>query len=584
MLSILVVETVILVPSYYNYERDLLSRLEHVGRTEIVTLFRSNPSATPDELLALTHTLPKGSSVLGGVLYAPNGAWQGEFGDVPKTVPDAKQRSDDGRYYDVFWSAASLGASYGITVRLDASWIGPELASFLWRIAGLVLLISSVVCAATMAIVGRNVLSPLLRMRANLTTAAGDPANVDRYTMPPIGKDELGEVIAAANALLGQVATSYRDSLQVLTRMVDQAADAIIAHDSSGKAVYANNACLRMCGFSSLQAMSAANFPRFMFPDNSRVFTVPGTEDDKSFSREAVLIDREGRHIPVLLNAAQVPRSSRSPIRYYASVTDISAIRAAHEAVERQNMELQAASRAKTEFLANMSHELRTPLNAVIGFSEAIMNRMFGPLGNDRYAEYAGDIHASGAHLLGIINDILDLSKIEAGRMELNEEPVDLIRTVEDAARIVHERAAAAGLKLAVEASEVLPRLWADERAIKQILINLLSNAIKFTPAGGTVTVAAAPDGDTLTLSVRDTGVGMDHADVPKALAPFAQVDGSLAGPHEGTGLGLPLVKSLAELHGGELAIDTAPGKGTAVRISFPATRTVLPEGMRSIA
>jgi len=587
MLSIVVVEAAILVPSYRNYERDLLARLEHVGRTEIASLLLSNPNATPDELLALSGTAFHDGSVRGGILYSRNGAWQGEFGNTPEIMTHdsgTRFKSDDGRYYDVFWSAESIGAKYGIAARLDAAWIDAELTAFLWRIAGLVLLISVVVCTATMAVVGSTVLSPLLRMRDKLTAATTDPANVDRYTMPQLGKDELGDVIVATNALLGRVAASYRDSMEVLTRMVDQAADAIIAHDASGEAVFANKACLEMCGFSSTNAMNAAGFPRFMFADENRTFTVPGRESAKSYSREAVLIDRQGQHVPVLLNAALVSHSSRSPIRYYASMTDISAIRAAHEEVERQNVELQAASRAKTEFLANMSHELRTPLNAVIGFSEAIENRMFGPLGNERYAEYAGDIRASGAHLLQIINDILDLSKIEAGRMEIREEPIDLVRVVDDAVRIVHERAEAAELALTIETPEALPRLWADERALKQILINLLSNAIKFTPAGGVVTVAANVDRDALVLSVRDSGIGMHPADIPKALAPFAQIDGSLARPHNGTGLGLPLVKSLVLMHGGELDIDTAPNVGTTVTLNFPAERTIRPEDARSIA
>jgi PAS domain S-box-containing protein len=520
-------------------------------------------------------------------LYTLTGTRLGGFGDTPRiTSRDHGKgtKSDDGRSFDVFWSAALLGTSHGLAARLDASWISAELTAFLWRIAGLVLLISFVVCAATMAIVGRTVLSPLLRMRANLTTAALDPANVDRYPMPPVSEDELGDVVAAINALLEQVGTSNRDSQQVLTRMVDQAADAIIAHDVSGKVVFANKACLKICRFSTAEEMGAAGYPRLMFPDGSKVFTVPGMEDANSFSREAVLTDRQGKQIPVLLNAARVPHSSRSPIRYYASITDISAIRAAHEEVERQNIELHAASRAKTEFLANMSHELRTPLNAVIGFSEVIKNRIYGPLGNERYADYANDIHASGEHLLQIINDILDLSKIEAGHMELHEESVNLLQVINDAAQIVHERAKAAELKFTTQAAPNLPRLWADERAIKQILINLLSNAIKFTPAGGDVTVSAEFDQGTLALSVRDTGLGMEPADVPKALAPFAQLDGSLARRHNGTGLGLPLVKSLATLHGGELVIDTAPDQGTTVRISFPRERTILAEDTRTIA
>ena len=250
----------------------------------------------------------------------------------------------------------------------------------------------------------------------------------------------------------------------------------------------------------------------------------------------------------------------------------------------RQELELrqskeaaELANRSKSEFLANMSHELRTPLNAIMGFSEIIRQQQFGPIGQTKYLEYASDIHASGEHLLKIINDILDLSKIEAGRFALHEEVVAPADVVDRCVRLIRGRAAAAGVEIEVFAPPEPPLLRAGDRALMQVLINLLSNAVKFTPEGGTVSVGLSflANGD-LELRVADTGIGMSAADIGVALTPFGQIDNVLARRHQGTGLGLPLAKSLVELHGGALSIESEPGHGVMVRTTFPAAR-VLP-------
>lgn len=232
------------------------------------------------------------------------------------------------------------------------------------------------------------------------------------------------------------------------------------------------------------------------------------------------------------------------------------------------------ANRSKSEFLANMSHELRTPLNAVIGFSEVMMAEVFGPVGNSHYSGYVKNINDSGRHLLEVINDILDVSKIESGGLTLIEESLAVSRVVEASLRLIRERATAAGLSLQVNVEPGLPPLNADQRRLKQILLNLLSNAIKFTPAGGMVTVGAErlTDGR-LCLSVADTGIGMNAVDIPKAMAAFGQIDSALARKHEGTGLGLPLTRSLVELHGGTLDLISTPGEGTVVNVLMPAER-----------
>ena len=248
----------------------------------------------------------------------------------------------------------------------------------------------------------------------------------------------------------------------------------------------------------------------------------------------------------------------------------------AEEILITSKEEADIANRTKTEFLANMSHELRTPLNAIIGFSDLMQREMFGPLGNEQYADYARDIYQSGSHLHDVINDILDLSKIEAGKLDLSEAEVELGLCVERCLRVVAPRADECGLKIESKIDDALPRITADERKIKQIVINLLSNAVKFTDRGGLISVSAQYDpDDSIVFVVRDTGIGIAEKDLAQALMPFGQVDSTLSRRHEGTGLGLPLTKSLVELYGGTLSVDSTVGVGTSVIVRLPAWRAV---------
>ena len=234
----------------------------------------------------------------------------------------------------------------------------------------------------------------------------------------------------------------------------------------------------------------------------------------------------------------------------------------------------ESADRAKSEFLANMSHELRTPLNAIIGFSHGMKESIFGPLGNKSYTEYAGNILDSGEHLLAVINDILDLSNIETGRLDLHDEHLDVAGLIEAALNLVRERAAAAGIALDAELAQPLPGLYADGRRVKQILVNILSNAVKFTPEGGTVALTTDLEDDGgLAISITDTGIGMNEDDLAKAMVPFVQVDSSLTREYEGTGLGLPLTKALTEMLGGKFSIRSRKGEGTSVTVRFPPAR-----------
>ena len=237
--------------------------------------------------------------------------------------------------------------------------------------------------------------------------------------------------------------------------------------------------------------------------------------------------------------------------------------------------EAELASRSKTEFLANISHELRTPLNAIIGFAEILSSQIFGALGDQRYVHYAADIRDSGEHLLNLINDVLDVSKIEFGKLDLNEEPVDIAAVLESCTRLMRDRAESAGLELRTELPEELPLLQGDARRLKQILLNLMSNAVKFTPAGGEVVVRAALVPDGMTLAVTDTGIGIAASDLDTALRPFGQIDSRMARKYQGSGLGLPLTKSMIELHGGRLTLKSEAGRGTVATVWLPAARMI---------
>jgi PAS domain S-box-containing protein len=256
--------------------------------------------------------------------------------------------------------------------------------------------------------------------------------------------------------------------------------------------------------------------------------------------------------------------------------TDISERKAAEDALLAAKKEAEIASRTKSEFLANISHELRTPLNAIIGFSEIIKDERLGVVGNARYRDYAHDINESGHHLLALINDILDLSKIESGTDELHEENIDILEAANTIVRLTMGLAQSGNIELELDVPDDIPVLHADERKVKQILLNLLSNAIKFTRDGGKVTLkiwSRAESG--YVLQVIDTGIGIAFDDIPKALAPFEQIDSGLNRKHEGTGLGLSLAKSLVEMHGGYLDLQSKVGVGTTVTVRFPAERIV---------
>ena len=262
-------------------------------------------------------------------------------------------------------------------------------------------------------------------------------------------------------------------------------------------------------------------------------------------------------------------------VSVYSDITDLKA--SERRLIQARN-QAETANLAKSEFLANMNHELRTPLNAIIGFSEIIAHELFGPLGNEKYLDYIKDIHQSSLHLLSIIKDVLDMSKIEAGKLELSRERLNIRSLIGEVIRMMRERAQSRGIKLATMLADENLEIWADESAMKQIFLNLLSNAIKFSRDGGEVCIRVAADKPDLAIvEFEDHGIGMNEEELERALLPFGQAKPSTTRNYGGTGLGLPITKGLIEAHGGKLAIESRSGQGTIARITVPTERAPLP-------
>ena len=368
----------------------------------------------------------------------------------------------------------------------------------------------------------------------------------------------------AADAAAAEGAAMYRF-------LADNATDLITRHSSDGRIRFASPATSALLGRQPDEIVGLA-MPSLVHPED--VGAVQAALMDSSYhgrsgSAEMRLRHRDGHFIWVEMRCRPAQVGLGEPADIVAVTRDISE-RQKHERalVEARDAALDA-SRAKSRFLANMSHELRTPLNAIIGFSEVMTREMFGPVG-PRYQEYSRLIHESGAHLLELINGVLDMSKIEAGKFELAEELFELEDVAESAVRFLRIPAERAGVALALEVQPGARLMFADRRAVKQILVNLLSNGVKYTPQGGAVRITARAPGSGIEITVSDTGTGISKSDLERLGRPFEQVENAETRAKEGTGLGLALVKSLAQLHGGAAVIDSVLGEGTTVTVRLP--------------
>jgi PAS domain S-box-containing protein len=374
--------------------------------------------------------------------------------------------------------------------------------------------------------------------------------------------------------LLREVVRRYRresalgEQAAVMSTLLDVTPAAIAVKDEKGRYLLINEAMERQFGRRRSEIIGRTNAD--LMPPES----VQQIVDWDVAARQAptqlisgersLVIDGQQHHYLSQRRACEIG----GRVVVIAASTDITAIRQGERALERAAA-AEAASRIKSEFLANMSHELRTPLNAILGFSEVMERELYGALGDPRYRGYAADIHLAGTHLLDVVNDILDLTKAEAGAMAIECQPTEIAPVVEMVRRIVQDSATELGLALDIAVPAGLVAR-ADAGRLRQVLLNLISNALKFTPGGGRIAITAVESEDGIWISVADTGIGIATAEIPIALAPFGQIESSQARRHEGTGLGLPLAKRLIEMMGGAFTLDSELGKGTSISFSLP--------------
>jgi two-component system, cell cycle sensor histidine kinase DivJ len=354
--------------------------------------------------------------------------------------------------------------------------------------------------------------------------------------------------------------------------LAENAMDLITLHGADGRIRFASPAANALLGRDpdSLLGLAATSLAHGEDLKTMQAAFVEASYFGRSAEAEVRLKRADGSYVWTEIRCRPAEPVDGEEAEIVAVTRDISERKAQEHALIEARDLAESASRAKSHFLANMSHELRTPLNAIIGFSEVMTHEMFGPLGGPRYREYSGLIHESGGHLLELINGILDMSKIEAGKFELSEEMFDLSEVAMQAVRFVKLQADRKGVVLKTAIPADCATIFADKRAIKQILVNLLTNGVKFTPRGGEVKVWAVRDSGGIQIAVRDTGIGISAEDVKRLGRPFEQVDGAHVKKHEGTGLGLALVKAFAAMHGGEAVIESRLGHGTTVRLRLP--------------
>jgi len=483
-------------------------------------------------------------------------------GDAGEEVPDpAEMDALSARIIDNFGRMTELSAGDGFVER--ESVLGAIQAA---RSSGIAVTAAALLFAAVIILIARQILNPL-------STAAKTANRIAQgdflASIPKGGAGETGILLRAMavmqarlHQMVEQEAAQRLSAQNRLVSAVEGAHDGVLLADAEGRIVIANSQVATF--FPSIAEMLLPGTP--LAAVLRRATERPGgrrSADDwpMVLSSDGEMQLDDGRWL-------HVSQSTTQEGGLFLVLSDITPIKEREESLKAARRAAEAASIAKTNFLANMGHELRTPLNAVIGFSEIIASEQFGPVGSDQYREYAGDIMASGRHLLAIINDVLDLAKSADGKLRANAEDVDLGAIVEDCARIVSASCGEAGLKLGTEPPSPPLLVRGDEAKLRQILLNLLSNAIKFSPSGGRITISArATLGDMAELVVADTGIGMRAEDIPIALEPFGQLDNALARRYEGVGLGLPLTKALVDLHDGQIEIDSVPGEGTRVRI-----------------
>lgn len=458
----------------------------------------------------------------------------------------------------------------------------------------IVLVVAASLMAAMAAAVlaSRTIVGPIQRLAAVAGHISG--GDLTRRAADEARPDEIGELARAFNRMTARLA----DSVSTLEASVsERTRDLTTAQARLVEAIESISEGFVLCDENDDVVLTNQKFRDF-YPEVAHLaqpgksfYEVFGTaarlglandingDPDGWMERRTQLRVNQSPHVQHLNSGRWMLISERrtNSGQMVAIYTDITELKAGEDDLRAATARAESAAQAKGDFLAAMSHELRTPLNAIIGFSDTILSGVFGNLDNDRYRDYMQDIHRSGLHLLSLINDILDLSKIEAGHMSVDCHPVALESVVQRAVAMMRDSATASGLSLNIHLPPDLPDVAGDDRRLLQVMLNLLSNAVKFTPEGGLVQVNAAADGDMVILRVEDTGIGIAAADIPQALETFGQIDSARSRRFPGSGLGLPLSRRLVEILGGSLGISSTPGAGTTVTIRLPAARQAAP-------
>jgi len=582
--SILLIEAAILVPSYRNQEHQLYAGLEEDAFARLRTGLAVLPEDSALDVEHIGQAL-LGGHLLGGTLYDLDGRFLGGFGERPALKPGAAegdsataQLGPSSERYDVIWTVNLHGTPVTVVGRLDSTWVRGELADFVWRIIGLVLIISAFVSGITILIIGRLVLRPMLRLRSHLIAAQGDPIHADAYVLDYARSDEFGDTIAAVNKLLRRVSHAHRAEVRErelrFRDFADAASDWFWEMDEELRFSFFSERFEHMAGVPPSRLLGKTR--RELIANNDSVFDQVATRE----IWEKHIADLEA-HRP-FRNFVHPRRSDCGEIRYLSisgkpfydeegrfqgfrgTGTDITEHHRAEEALRQAIEQADSANRAKSEFLATVSHEIRTPMNGVLGMTGLLLDTRL----DEEQRQFASTIQRSGEALLGIIDDILDFSKIEAGHLELEKSDFDLPDIVESVVELLASRAHGKGIEIASYVDPKLPtRLHGDAGRLRQILFNLTGNAVKFTEAGGlsVEVLLERAEGMSVTLKVlvTDTGIGIPKDQQARLFDRFTQADASTTRRYGGTGLGLAISKQLASMMGGDIGVSSSPGEGS---------------------
>jgi PAS domain S-box-containing protein len=599
--SLVAIEAVILVPSYLQREEALTAALYKVASTTLESrLMDTNFERAARNVSTVGAFLPlpeaMGLSVFEGgekivsLGAAPNPRVVDGVGPEPRAIPTESKTT-----VDLAWRPEVPGSrDIAVALRLDKSAIATDLRAYVLRIAFLVLLIAVVVTATTMISIWLLVLRPLRDLRDRVSRFREvDAPRADAVGIADPG-DEIEHLARSFDDMTARVAASSEELLtshQNLEALVNDRTRKLTENESR-LADFANTASdwfwetdetLRWVYFSDRFEEVTGVPPSALIGKTRAEVGAPGATDEELARLLATMDAHEpfqafvhhrdhptrGR-VYLSISAKPVFRDGVF-VGYRGTGTDITGLKNTEVKLREAIEQAQRANNAKSEFLAVMSHELRTPLNAILGFSDVLASPYIDSADPEKNREYAGYIRKSGEHLLSLINDLLDISMIEAGKKQLHLEDVDIRAVIDDCARAIRLRAAERDVVLDIRVEQDDIALRADSRAVRQVLLNLLSNATKFTEDKGTITLEARREGDSVVLAVADTGIGMSADQIATAFDPFSRAKGDSHKTERGWGLGLTISHSLVELHDGTLGIESEPGRGTTVTVSLPS-------------